>query len=125
MFNHCKGAHPALPQLPPSRYWQMSDGQQNLRAHSKFHSPPTLVSISLLVSLGLLQLLLDKGQLLPHCGSHLCGCRGLGAHATSQVQRLVELLPIHQVVRCLLGAALQVTIATHFAEKQQVNPLVH
>ena len=96
----------------------MSGGQQNLRAHSKFHSPSALVSISLLVSLGLLQLLLDKGQLLSHCGSHLCGCRSLGAHATSQVQRLAELLPICQGVRCLLGAALQVSIETHFAEEQ-------
>ena len=102
----------------------MSGGQQNLRAHSKLRSPPALVSISLLVSLGLLQLLLDKGQLLPHCGGHLCGCRGLGAHATSQVQRLAELLSICQGVRHLLGAALQVTIETHFTEKQQINPLV-
>ena len=95
----------------------MGGGQQNLGAHSELYSPPMPVCVGFLVGLGLLHALVGEGQILSHCGNHLCSCRGLGAHATSQVQGLAELLPICQGIRRLLGTALQVTIETHVAEE--------
>ena len=102
----------------------MCSENQDLQSHSKLHSPSAFVCICLLVSLGLFHALTSPSQLLPHCGSHFSGCRCLGAHATSQVQGLAELLAVGQGIRRLLGGALQVSIEAHFTEKQLVNPLV-
>ena len=102
----------------------MCSGKQDLRCHSELHSLSAFVCICLLVSLGLFHALTSQSQLLPHCGSHFSGCRCLGAHATSQVQGLAELLAVGQGIRHLLSGALQVSIEAHFTEEQQVNPLI-
>ena len=90
---HTVGAHPTLAQLPARRKRKVGTGQEHLLAHRQLQRLVVGIKITFLVSLGTGHTLSGQGQPLADHPSHRRGCRGLWAHAPSQIKWLAELLP--------------------------------
>ena len=98
MVQYTIGAHPALAQLPVRRKRKVGTGQEHLLAHRQLQRLVVGIEITFLVSLGTGHALPGQGQTFLDHPSHRRGCRGLWAHAPSQIKWLAELLPKRQHV---------------------------
>ena len=103
----------------------MGTGQEHLLAHRQLQCLVVGIEITFLVSLGTGHTLPGQGQTFSDHPSHRRGCRGLWAHAPSQIKWLAELLPKRQHVCSRPGAGRQMGVQAHLAEHQVINPATH